>query len=86
MTTYGQWRDAANGLREIAVEWDKKADEAERYAICGIVSESGPNGEPLACGYKHGHKGNHAWATLPTWTPAYGHRPAEGDDENERDQ
>lgn len=35
--------------------------------ICGIVSNSGPNGEPLACGYAAGHKDNHAWADLPTY-------------------
>jgi ribosomal protein L37E len=37
-------------------------------AICGIVSYSGAKGEPLACGFPAGHAGNHAWATLPTFT------------------
>jgi hypothetical protein len=35
--------------------------------ICGITSQSGPNLEPLACGYKRGHDGAHSWSTLPTW-------------------
>lgn len=39
-----------------------------RYDICGVVSESGPNGEPLACGHKWGHSGPHAWSSLPTFT------------------
>lgn len=34
--------------------------------ICGVVSNSGPNGEPLACGYRALHQGDHAWATLPS--------------------
>lgn len=38
-------------------------------AICGVVSECGPNLEPLACGYPKGHDGAHAWATLPTFPP-----------------
>jgi hypothetical protein len=40
---------------------------ASRELICGIVSESGPNREPLACGYKKGHVGAHAWYSLPTF-------------------
>jgi hypothetical protein len=35
--------------------------------ICGMVCTCGPNLEPLACGYKHGHDGEHAWASLPTF-------------------
>lgn len=35
--------------------------------ICGIISNSGPNGEPLACGYTSDHVGPHSWSTLPTW-------------------
>lgn len=38
-----------------------------RPVICGILSNSGPNGEPLACGYTPGHDGPHSWGTLPTW-------------------
>lgn len=34
--------------------------------ICGITSFSGPNGEPLACGYRALHQGTHAWESLPT--------------------
>jgi len=36
--------------------------------ICGIISHSGPQGEPLACAYLPGHEGIHSWGTLPTWT------------------
>ena len=35
--------------------------------LCGTVCECGPNREPLACGFKRGHDGPHAWATLPTF-------------------
>jgi hypothetical protein len=34
---------------------------------CSVLSNSGPNGEPLRCGYKPAHKGAHSWATLPTF-------------------
>lgn len=37
-----------------------------RSAICGITCYCGPNGEPLACGYRAGHTGPHAWASLQT--------------------
>jgi hypothetical protein len=36
--------------------------------ICSVVSNSGPDGEPLACGFPEGHDGAHSWATLPTFT------------------
>lgn len=35
--------------------------------ICAVVSNSGPLGEPLGCGYLPGHAGNHSWSTLPTF-------------------
>lgn len=35
--------------------------------VCGVASESGTHGEPLACGYPKGHAGPHAWASLPTF-------------------
>ena len=35
--------------------------------LCGIISMSGPNREPLACAYQPGHDGAHSWATLPTF-------------------
>jgi hypothetical protein len=38
-----------------------------KIELCGITSNSGPNGEPLACGYVAGHEGAHAWSTLPTF-------------------
>lgn len=65
-TAPDQWRAAANVLREVAAEWDRKA-EAMPPGICGVVSMSGPSGEPLACGYWPGHDGPHAWSTLPTY-------------------
>lgn len=35
--------------------------------LCGVVSNSGPNGEPLACAWPpHGTERAHSWATLPT--------------------
>ena len=36
-------------------------------SFCGVVSASGPNGEPLACGYEPGHDGPHSWASQPTF-------------------
>jgi hypothetical protein len=45
-------------------------DELTAQQICGVVCECGPNGEPLACGFKPDHTGKHAWATLPTWGDA----------------
>jgi hypothetical protein len=45
-------------------------------AICGVVSQSGPNREPLACGFPKGHEGEHAWATLPTFTASEDDREA----------
>ncbi len=39
-------------------------------AICGTISASGPNGEPLACAYAPNHDGAHSWATLPTFFPS----------------
>jgi len=37
--------------------------------MCGCVSMSGPNREPLACVYPPCHDGDHSWATLPTFIP-----------------
>lgn len=34
---------------------------------CTVICNAGPNREPLRCGYKPGHKGEHSWATLPTF-------------------
>jgi hypothetical protein len=36
--------------------------------ICGVISNSGPNGEPLACAYPPHADGEHSWATLPTFS------------------
>lgn len=65
-TTAQQWRDAANVLREHANKFDVLADEAS-YAICGVSSNSGRFGEPIACGHKRDHTGAHAWASLPSF-------------------
>lgn len=46
-----------------------------RRAICGIMSNSGPNGEPLACAYTPGHDGPHSWSTLPTFPLIYQELP-----------
>lgn len=61
---------------EVALEWpdmelrhliQETLNAHPAPSICGIVSMSGPNGEPLACGYTQGHDGPHSWSTLPTW-------------------
>lgn len=38
-----------------------------KHPICGVISHSGPNREPLACAYAPDHDGAHSWATLPTF-------------------
>jgi hypothetical protein len=35
--------------------------------MCMVGCAAGPNGEMLLCGFKPGHEGPHAWATLPTF-------------------
>lgn len=35
--------------------------------ICGELCNAGPNGEPMACGYRPSHDGAHSWASLPTF-------------------
>lgn len=35
--------------------------------ICGVVSNSGRNFEPLACAFAPHHDGGHSWSTLPTF-------------------
>lgn len=40
-----------------------------KLSLCVCISNSGPNREPLACGYPAGHDGPHSWGTLPTFTP-----------------
>lgn len=49
------------------VAWKQWGDPG---AICGMVSQSGPNLEPLACGWKAGHTGKHAWSSLPSFVRA----------------
>jgi len=43
--------------------------------LCGVISHSGPNREPLACAYAPGHDGPHSWSTLPTFAPREGQPP-----------
>ncbi len=40
---------------------------ASALTLCAVISYSGAQGEPLACGYARGHQGAHSWATLPTF-------------------
>jgi hypothetical protein len=35
--------------------------------MCGVGCAAGAKGEMLLCGFKKGHRGKHAWATLPTF-------------------
>lgn len=42
--------------------------ERGERVICGVVCAAGRHGEPLACAHPKGHKGKHAWASLPTFT------------------
>jgi hypothetical protein len=75
VTTATQWREAAIVLREHAIKFEAMADlvstpplgHGDSWATCGVVSQSGPNGEPLGCGFAFGHDGPHAWASLPTF-------------------
>ena len=43
------------------------ATHKRKPRICGVMSASGPGREMLACAYKPGHKGDHSWASLPTF-------------------
>lgn len=56
------------------------ASQPIKAFMCGIVSMSGPNREPLACAYPPGHDGDHSWATLPTFVPGnLGHIESAGE-------
>jgi len=35
--------------------------------ICGVSAQAGFRGEPLACAFRPGHHGAHAWASFPTF-------------------
>lgn len=66
--TADQWRSAANAIREIAAEWDRKAETAAASS-CGVILPSAtPTGDPVACAYFTDHDGPHSWASLPTYT------------------
>lgn len=58
-------------FRQIARQNDRAVSAEMRrhlnHTICGVVSASGANGEPLACGWPKGHESDHSWATLPTY-------------------
>lgn len=79
MTTSQQWYEAAVVLREQAIKFEELAKQAahSEHTICGVVSQSGPHLEPLACGFGIGHKGRHAWADLPTFTVEEAHNDGE---------
>jgi hypothetical protein len=44
---------------------------------CTVICNAGPNGEPLRCAYKPRHKGDHSWATLPTFVTPRDNSPLE---------
>jgi hypothetical protein len=54
-------------VTEMATDPSIDSVTIESGAICSVISESGRNGEPLGCGYRIGHTGNHSWASLPTF-------------------
>ena len=60
------------GLRRLGDVALSGADETRASGLCAVVSASGPNGEPLACGYEPDHDGPHSWASLPTFTRSDG--------------
>lgn len=43
--------------------------------ICGVISNSGPNGEPLACAYPLHHTTKHSWATVPAFAADRAYAP-----------
>lgn len=66
-------RHAELVVPELHGQQSRYADTARwQDRICGIISHSGPNGEPLACAYLEGHAGAHSWATLPTFVAGQG--------------
>lgn len=42
-------------------------DVVAATTICGVMSNSGRYGEPLACALPPGHTVPHSWASLPTF-------------------
>jgi len=62
------WLPQEMGRIAVAALIDWWATHAPHSTVCGVVSMSGPNGEPLACGYWPDHDGAHSWSTLPTFT------------------
>lgn len=71
----GEKLTAAERERDALATEHAHLKDAMRFGLgdpmCGIVSHSGPCGEPLACGWPpHGTERAHSWATLPTFTEA----------------
>ncbi len=68
----GQWSPGVkNPDRDALILPHIAEQQCER--LCGVISESGPNQEPLACGYgPHGPEQDHSWATLPTFLAMFG--------------
>lgn len=50
-----------------SIRAERRKAARRELGICGVVSHSGPGGEPLACGYTPSHTGQHSWASLPTF-------------------
>lgn len=48
-------------------------DALAALSICGLSGNYGAKGEPLACAYRRGHDGDHAWASLPTFVDGVRH-------------
>ena len=46
---------------------ERDANQLAARRTCSVTCNAGPNGEPLRCAYKPRHKGDHSWATLPTF-------------------
>ncbi len=58
---------AVPGTESVRAMVSPVAGLGARPHACGIVSPSGPFGEPLGCAYPTGHDGPHSWSTLPTF-------------------
>lgn len=71
-----QWNAIDDGeVRAWRADVARLIDEIRsRQMICGVLSNRGPNLEPLACGFPPNPSDEpmheHSWATLPTFVPA----------------
>lgn len=50
---------------EVPMERVQLSEQSD--SVCGVGCAAGRKGEMLLCGFKKGHKGKHAWASLPTF-------------------